>query len=662
VILHALHLNNVGVYGGNQSLILSPPSSDRPIILIGALNGGGKTTLLGALQLALYGSRANGIDRTRKGYERYLQDLIHRSADPAEGASVELDFERRIEGLPVHYHIRRAWRIDGGKVIETFSALRNGEPDSFLSNHWEESVDTFLPPRLAHLFFFDGEQIERMADEENTTLLLQSAVQSLLGLDLVSRLDEDLAALDRRKKLALRSVEDRGRLEFLEQEAQSAESTVEATFNRLAGLNTVIDQKERYVETLRESFRASGGENFLERDAWNAEHFALSSKLKSVESSFREIISDAAPFLLIPDSINDLFRKASSEAADRKDRIVWDAEQRRDLSVLRDLKGKLPANSIKLVALSLERFRPKVAEKRPTETLHIDDEFLDALKHLTIHLLPKAREAIVQLAEEAESLEDQIAELDRRLAVVPDADAIGAIQRDLEKSEIDLQELAKLKANEEEVARQAKFELRIRQSAVTKELERRAQEWEGTDHDRRIVERIPKIKRTLEAFRQKVISQHIGALEVAILEGFHYLIRKPKLMGAIRIDSSNFRINLEDPSGREIPFGLLSAGERQLLATSILWALARTSGRPFPIIIDTPLGRLDSNHRSHVVQRYFPAASHQVILLSTDEEIVGRYHEMLAPHIGRSAVLSFDEKEQRTVINEGYFSPNEATA
>lgn len=116
-----------------------------------------------------------------------------------------------------------------------------------------------------------------------------------------------------------------------------------------------------------------------------------------------------------------------------------------------------------------------------------------------------------------------------------------------------------------------------------------------------------------------------------------------------------FEPSLTGRDGKVLPIERLSAGERQLLATSMLWGLARASGRPVPTIIDTPLGRLDSSHRKHLVERYFPNASHQVLLLSTDEEIVGHYHETLKPFIARTYLLAHSEQIGQTQIEEGYF-------
>ena len=90
------------------------------------------------------------------------------------------------------------------------------------------------------------------------------------------------------------------------------------------------------------------------------------------------------------------------------------------------------------------------------------------------------------------------------------------------------------------------------------------------------------------------------------------------------------------------------------MAVSLLWGLIRASGRSLPIIIDTPLGRLDSKHRENLVERYFPNVSHQVLLLSTDEEIDETYYPKLKRHIGRSYTMEYNEDMLSTRISPGY--------
>ena len=128
----------------------------------------------------------------------------------------------------------------------------------------------------------------------------------------------------------------------------------------------------------------------------------------------------------------------------------------------------------------------------------------------------------------------------------------------------------------------------------------------------------------------------------------------------IHIDPETFAVTIFDDAGLAIAKRRLSEGEKQIFAIAVLWGLGRASARSLPAIIDTPMARLDVKHRNHLVQRYFPNASHQVIILSTDTEVDRRYYDELAPYIARAYHLSYDETEKRTVAEEGYFWSTEA--
>ena len=172
----------------------------------------------------------------------------------------------------------------------------------------------------------------------------------------------------------------------------------------------------------------------------------------------------------------------------------------------------------------------------------------------------------------------------------------------------------------------------------------------------RLLKHAEKVRETLVKFRAAIVRKHASRLETLILESFQQLLRKTRLVTGLRIDPETFSVTLSGHDGKPLPFNRLSAGERQLLATSMLWGLARASGRPVPTVIDTPLGRLDSSHRRHLVERYFPVASHQVVLLSTDEEIAEEYHDGIRPYVARQYLLTHDERLSCTTIGPGYFT------
>ena len=91
------------------------------------------------------------------------------------------------------------------------------------------------------------------------------------------------------------------------------------------------------------------------------------------------------------------------------------------------------------------------------------------------------------------------------------------------------------------------------------------------------------------------------------------------------------------------------------MVISVLWALAICSKKKLPVIIDTPLSRLDSAHRASVVKNYFPNASDQTMILSTDSEIDRRYYELIKESVGDEFTLRYDEDSRSTTIVKGYF-------
>jgi DNA sulfur modification protein DndD len=145
-----------------------------------------------------------------------------------------------------------------------------------------------------------------------------------------------------------------------------------------------------------------------------------------------------------------------------------------------------------------------------------------------------------------------------------------------------------------------------------------------------------------------------------IVVSFLALIRKPDLVERISIDPETMGLTLFGPGGLLLSPAKLSAGERQLLAVSILWGLAKASGRMAPVVIDTPLGRLDGDHRDYLVERYFPKASRQVVLLSTDKEIGRRYSDLMDDWISKRYLISYDPKTKTSGFTEGYFRRNVA--
>jgi DNA sulfur modification protein DndD len=159
----------------------------------------------------------------------------------------------------------------------------------------------------------------------------------------------------------------------------------------------------------------------------------------------------------------------------------------------------------------------------------------------------------------------------------------------------------------------------------------------------------------LADFSTEVTKRKIHKLEEEFVQTFTRLARKEDAITRASIDPETFSVSLYDKQGRYLSKKDLSAGEKQIYAVAMLDALARTSGRKLPLIIDTPLGRLDSMHRSNLVSNYFPHASHQVIVLSTDTEIDHTFYSGLSKNVSHAYHLVYDQEEGSSSAREGFF-------
>jgi DNA phosphorothioation-associated putative methyltransferase len=168
-----------------------------------------------------------------------------------------------------------------------------------------------------------------------------------------------------------------------------------------------------------------------------------------------------------------------------------------------------------------------------------------------------------------------------------------------------------------------------------------------------------KVQTALEDYARALTAAKIDELRDGVVRCFGQLWRKGDLVRRIAIDPATFAVTLFDRHDRVVPKKQLSAGEKQIYAISLLWGLAQASGRPLPMVIDTPLGRLDSEHRTHLIERYFPHASHQVVIFSTDTEIDRVYFRELTASISHAYHLRYDAAEAKCVIEKGYFWSSE---
>jgi DNA sulfur modification protein DndD len=331
--------------------------------------------------------------------------------------------------------------------------------------------------------------------------------------------------------------------------------------------------------------------------------------------------------------------------------------ERRDRNILGRLGRR---KEFKQACLILESLFSEDRELRTKSSLavrylNLERSELQSVQRLTKSSLEEIRRKAIKLIQEHSLLNEKVLRLDETLGTVPDEAAIAHLTEQLALAQKEHYRKQAESSLQNEKVEQLRRSIGDQEREMTTILERRISERSESEDVTRKIKFSGRVRETMKLFRIKVLERKIRQIEALILESFQQLLRKKELVTAIRIDPQTYRMTLLGENGSELHADRLSAGERQLLAVSTLWGLARASGRPLPTIIDTPLGRLDSHHRANLVNSYFPYASHQVIILSTDEEIGKTHLAALKPRITRTFELSYSSATKSTEVIQGYF-------
>ena len=657
MILDEITLYNFGLYFGRQTITLTPTSSRKPIVLLGGLNGSGKTTLLDALQLCLFGPFAKISNRGPLAYNEYLSRSIHRGVENAE-AAIAITFRHTNEGHEDKYSLRRFWHRANGSCKECFVVWKNGRCEPALAENWVTEVEEFVPPNIAHLFLFDAEQIEGYVSYEHSSELIGTAIQNLLGLDIVEQLEKDLLVYERRKRFENRNDAALAEIKVAETELRELRSKASRLNLERASLQTHrIDPAKRALARVEEEYSRLGGHLFdqrleIERRLKEAEKLGSEN-----EEAQRDLAAGVLPLLLVRPLLESAHVRDRQEEESRRAREFSDELQSRDHATLIHLRNQLiDKDTVELLKSFFREDREKwralgkkhsVLDLAPgvrsdlQGLLRGDLEGAEAVAHKQLRLQETQGAAIESARVEFESIPtaDTISEVSARRYELKDELAHLEMQHSAISREID------------RVYKQIEW----KEKTLIRLNEADAKGMTDRDDRARVLRHAAKVRQTLSIFRNTVVERHIRRIEWLVLESYTQLLQKGSLVTHLSINPENFTITLYGRDGEALTPERLSAGERQLLGISLLWGLAKASGRPLPAAIDTPLGRLDAGHRMHFVERYLPFASHQVLLLSTNEEIAGEYLNRLKPWIGRSYYLNYDDNTAKTQVVPGYF-------
>ena len=307
-----LTLQNFGPYHQRQiiNLQIHPES---PIILFGGMNGGGKTTLMDAIRLALYGQRAKCSTRGSLSYGDFLWQCRNRQTPLAELSCVELVIEEIIEGKPKQYRIRRSWDDNTKNNRDTLEILDGIWKDEALTQTWDEYIEKLLPLGISSLFLFDGEQVKELAEQDEPTADIVQAMRTLLGLELANTLNRDLDILIARKSKAIAENDHRQKLEDLEAEVKAAQDQQTETYTQKATLQPKLDRAKEELRQAQERFYTEGGKIAAQQTQLHQTLAEYRQQWQHYQTELLKLAPQLLPLALIQPLLNQAVTQGQAE-------------------------------------------------------------------------------------------------------------------------------------------------------------------------------------------------------------------------------------------------------------------------------------------------------------------------------------------------------------
>lgn len=705
-----LILDNFSSYEGKNEFDFSVKKK-QPIVLIGGLNGAGKTSIFTAIKIALYGPLAFGYTGNNSFYSKkirgYINDKAFQTQPFKSGVSIEIKIKRERETK--HYTIVRKWSMLESKIEEEYSIYENDvlleEAEKIL---FESYILSIIPIDLFEFFLFDGEEVGNIFSSDGYNKYVKNALLTMCGID-------DFEILQRFCKNYNGRVDNKEGQELNEQyqvllenltkateSVSSCEKTLANNEQEIASLTTLIEQREA-------EFVRSGGLPHEEAKKLEDEVLKLDKKREHLARKIRGFFEELMPFFIMKDMIPQLKQQIKyEEKASIHEYIINMISQEFISNVVAEKSKK--DNGIS------EALYDAIIKKFEVTNGVFDEIILDLSKAEMGQILNLATSVtalevnnIVESIKDRDKLVRRITAIRQKLKnALSEEDAKRYTDEITEaRHKIELLELESAQMTSEMEELTAKIQVLDSELAAVKDKIR------ANTQDRHVLDLSSSISEMMERLINDSMISIRKQLAKKIIENLKQIYRKDNLISIIEI-SENFKFDLfqaqmftlndlrslianigikeffiligdestkrlckyfklkntEDIEKvifscddtdkkielyKRIDLNTLSKGERQIFILALYWAIIQISGKHIPFVIDTPYARIDANHREEISSKFFPNISSQVIILSTDEEITKEYYDIIKPYMAKEYLLQNNQSENKTTVTNGYF-------
>ena len=630
------------------------------IFLIGGMNGSGKTSIMEAVSYCLYGGKAEEIYRNINRREK-----AKRNANVAFELVIEMDDGSELV-------VKRSWTagaISDPKprdLTERLVVVRDRKRVSVQNRDiWQDFIRAAIPPGITQFFFFDGEKIQEIAADDHSEVRLKSSLEAALGIQFINRLASDIVYIKQEERKGFVEISDED-LEFKQSELKREKSKLRRKYHDRDQLQVELDSFKVQLQEAKKRFEATFHVAPESREAMREQEkkrVMAANRLAQVESEIRALGEKALPYSIAGRLFDGIRQQVEKERESASGEAIRENAASLAKRIVRVVEEPEPIYTEKLSAERMAELERRIfrllkegdAKVSVEKVLDLSDRDaarvlnrMESLENSDVFLL-KA------LLDEARGLETQV----RQFESVGQGGALTSTERDLfDQLQAEMESCSTQIGRKSEQLRLVEEDilaLEKRINDIEVEIEKLYERHNVSKEKADFIEECDAIASVLNQFIVRLRKNKVYLLQERTFEMYRLLSTRSGLIKDITIDDKTYEVRITDRNGHQIRKSGLSAGEKEVFAVSLLWALAQTSELKLPIIIDTPLSRLDSTHRDNIVNNYFPNAGEQVIILSTDTEIDKNYYRSLRPRLSGAGSLEFDQRQELTTFRQGYF-------
>lgn len=693
-----LTLNNIGSFAGERSFQFQTDDPQKRIVLIGGRNGAGKSTLFESIRLCLYGYKLYGYRQNSQTYTNKIKRLINDKVKSASPATAGITMQILIEDGYANsvFEISREWILNGNTLKESLCVYKDGD---LLTTEQMQDFDNYLmqmiPPALFNFHFFDGEKVSNFVFDRENGQAFRKAFLQICGLDTFDLIEEQLQHNTRTAKGDSQSI-------IQEEYASARMKLAEAKESHIAALQKTqetqaeIDALQDQITILDTDMKKYGG---VEGDDWRLYEKEIQegeSKRDELRHILKAAANDVIPFIILKDQLQALKHQLTVEGKLKQNRLFKEKFSDPHLKEKLQQELKIGVNSPQ-IKLSDEFILAIYKALREDISEH-EVEFLQISENDSMELLAKIHHYqnynIQSLIDAEKSLEESIARTKELRAQMDSKEVVDSSHYLEKKNELLLHlDIARQQSlAEKDALLQAEIVLQTAEKAYQKAYEK----YRAMLKEKSVSDMSARALLAFSELKQNLYAKYISQVEEAFSRNFHNLISKTDLIDGIYIDSAfevvAYKMQEVDIAhafkevqeyGEEYVFSSIgeraykiikdssfsdgkitvpikveqhfSAGEQQIFVMSLYQSLAEIRTSELPFVIDTPLARIDSEHRRNILDYFFSRLPGQVIILSTDEEINKEGIAVLSSKISDIYLIEHQENGITSVSRGAYF-------